>query len=792
MAEGDSACRRCEQKNIDCVRRPDMHAVLEEREQWRHAQMENERWRAGMEREMHALRHTLEQLQERLESEEPPAKRRAVREMASEGLLRLAQPEAHAPRASSSPVPLSDGTAAYGSEDADGGGPSSFLRNPGSAVPSRARLAAARDPLVPEIVSEEEVVRLFYFFFRELDPHLCGLVAPVHGLNLEEGSAALGSLQAPATRCKVVEAVESVRSSSQLLYVAIMCVASLHMRRRTVHGTDAEPLFPELYRTYIRLAAMQAFSRHQALDDIRALVIGAFWLKDVSWTLVGTAVRVATERLLHERYRQWVPSEPLLRKRRMHDTSSDGPSPEDRAAARSRNAPHDRAAYEESRLYYLIYIADHQASIPYGRPPMTRQHAVVRHSVEWLNHCPFAENRADTRLIAQVKLWEILHDAIDEIGTDLHAPLDEYGLALHARLQHEIQLWSQRWLWQFSALDAFERTEIERQACFAQLFLDSMAFRTDAGSIPCLFPRQVYQRTLGESKLAVEQALFQAHKRRAVAENAIDSAHRVLRLLGGDVPKAVNMLIGSTSYAHTMTTFAIVLLVKALKYFGGEGGDEAAGLLHGADLPTVLASVDPTMRSLAAASKFVAPEHILVSITAGTQSAVEQIRTAFSSLEEPADPPGGPAGPAAWEPPHVWPDGPAECSAERSAERPAEHAAQRFADRSAERFPEHGTDHAADHAADRPADRFVDRFAGRAPERTWPVTPSTLLAPHAVSGAPAASTPAPRESAQNDSIAPMLESLGNYDLLSGQIPFSGVDDWQTNGATLPDMSTIFA
>ena len=61
-----------------------------------------------------------------------------------------------------------------------------------------------------------------------------------------------------------------------------------------------------------------------------------------------------------------------------------------------------------------------------------------------------------------------------------------------------------------------------------------------------------------------------------------------------------------------------------------------------------------------------------------------------------------------------------------------------------------------------------------------------------MSGAPAASTPAPRESAQNDSIAPMLESLGNYDLLSGQIPFSGVDDWQTNGATLPDMSTIFA
>ena len=58
-----------------------MHAVLEEREQWRRARVENERWRAGMEREMHALRHTLEQLQERLESEEPPAKRRAVREL---------------------------------------------------------------------------------------------------------------------------------------------------------------------------------------------------------------------------------------------------------------------------------------------------------------------------------------------------------------------------------------------------------------------------------------------------------------------------------------------------------------------------------------------------------------------------------------------------------------------------------------------------------------------------------------------------------------------------------------
>ena len=51
-------------------------------------------------------------------------------------------------------------------------------------------------------------------------------------------------------------------------------------------------------------------NRHHSLDDLRALCIGAFWLSDVSWKLSGYAVRIATERNLHQCYRKAIQGSP--------------------------------------------------------------------------------------------------------------------------------------------------------------------------------------------------------------------------------------------------------------------------------------------------------------------------------------------------------------------------------------------------------------------------------------------------------------------------------------------------
>jgi len=48
------------------------------------------------------------------------------------------------------------------------------------------------------------------------------------------------------------------------------------------------------YQNFVHLASSRMFSKKNSHDDIRALCIGAFWLNDISWTLVGTGMTPKT------------------------------------------------------------------------------------------------------------------------------------------------------------------------------------------------------------------------------------------------------------------------------------------------------------------------------------------------------------------------------------------------------------------------------------------------------------------------------------------------------------------
>jgi hypothetical protein len=70
----------------------------------------------------------------------------------------------------------------------------------------------------------------------------------------------------------------AIRRSSPLLTAAICAVGAL----------DARPdHYLACYQEFMRLAAAQTFSKRHTLDDIRALILAAFWLYDISWTLIG-------------------------------------------------------------------------------------------------------------------------------------------------------------------------------------------------------------------------------------------------------------------------------------------------------------------------------------------------------------------------------------------------------------------------------------------------------------------------------------------------------------------------
>lgn len=95
----------------------------------------------------------------------------------------------------------------------------------------------------------------------------------------------------------------SVRRSSSMMSAAILAVTALHMPTK-------ERMFDTCYTEFAKLASESMLGHHHTMDDVRALCIGAFWLADVSWKLSGYAVRIATERNLHQFYRKAVAGSP--------------------------------------------------------------------------------------------------------------------------------------------------------------------------------------------------------------------------------------------------------------------------------------------------------------------------------------------------------------------------------------------------------------------------------------------------------------------------------------------------
>jgi hypothetical protein len=342
---------------------------------------EQQDWRCDIEKDMQFMRESLSQITQKLNklaeptstSEQPAAKRSKrqtpernnerrgstnASEIATESLLSLAGqliPERQSPvRGSRRPI---SGQRAFDSPITDAllDSPSAGLRE--TSKGSDDKSCSTKDDMMSNgLVTLAEAIDLFQIYFSILDPHICYLVGPVHGADpIQNSNTSHGECPRAEAQLRLVPVIESVRASSRLLFAAILCVAALHKK------SASHPLFPDIYREFIRLAAIHAFSRHQTLDDIRALVVGSFWLNDISWTLVGTAVRIVTERHMHESYARWVTSAPLLRRKNPNSSMSSGHSASSSATIPPDNQSHSplHTAYEETRLYYLIYLTNH-------------------------------------------------------------------------------------------------------------------------------------------------------------------------------------------------------------------------------------------------------------------------------------------------------------------------------------------------------------------------------------------------------------------------------------------------
>lgn len=200
------------------------------------------------------------------------------------------------------------------------------------------------------------------------------------------------------------DSLETVRQSSSLMSTVIFTIAALH-----VHGQ--EELFDVCYKEYVSLIARTMIGHDHNLDDIRALVLGAFWLPDLSWKLSGLAVRMATELNLHQAFHQLLLEE------------------EDKFA--------------RSRLWYLLFVCDRHFSIAYGRPPMLNGNYTITNYKRFLDS-PLS-TPADCRLISQVDLFKTLDEAYHKFGADTALPLEEAEFDTLRKFTVKVENWRVEW-----------------------------------------------------------------------------------------------------------------------------------------------------------------------------------------------------------------------------------------------------------------------------------------------------------------------------------------------------------
>ncbi|PYH63860.1 Zn(II)2Cys6 transcription factor [Aspergillus vadensis CBS 113365] len=295
----------------------------------------------------------------------------------------------------------------------------------------------------------------------------------------------------------------SVRNSSSMLSAAILAVTALHLPKK-------ERTFDICYTEFARLASESMLDRHHTLDDLRALCIGAFWLADVSWKLSGYAVRIATERNLHQSYRK----------------ATQG-SPEH---------------IEQARLWYLLYTLEHHFSIAYGRPPIIHEDQSIKNH-NTFTHAPNVQ-QGDLRLHSQVDLFIILTRIYHAFGPDVDLEVPDSEFSTIDKYDADLDNWRIAWYPRLAVgsryVGAYPYRAVNLHYHFSRLQLNSVALRT-------------YHSSISTRPMSAERK-----KRANIAiQSAIDTLRVVL-----DEPDIQRALVGVPLYLHSMITFAAVFLLK--------------------------------------------------------------------------------------------------------------------------------------------------------------------------------------------------------------------------------------
>ncbi|KAJ4374199.1 hypothetical protein N0V83_002940 [Neocucurbitaria cava] len=307
------------------------------------------------------------------------------------------------------------------------------------------------------------------------------------------------------------DSLEAVRRHSTLLTAAVLTISALHTPGR-------DEALQRCYNIFVSLTYSACLARPHNLDDIRALALAAFYLSNLSWKLSGLAVRSAVEMNLHQSFQKLM---------RGHEEQRDN-----------------------TRLWYALYVCEHQFSIAYGRPPIINEDVSIK-NIERFLESP-KTSPGDIRLAAQVTLFKILTEAYNAYGSDPEQPLTEPDFQQLRLFNFSIEQW--RLAWQTRSVDSvpigsYPSKGVVLYYHFARFQLNSLALRA-----------------LPAPSAATSESL--SYDRREAANIAISAATSTLTLIFEE-PDLRKAMTAVPIFTHTMVAFSATFLLKMAKTWGG-------------------------------------------------------------------------------------------------------------------------------------------------------------------------------------------------------------------------------
>ncbi|KAH9988008.1 hypothetical protein F4779DRAFT_611174 [Xylariaceae sp. FL0662B] len=377
--------------------------------------------------------------------------------------------------------------------------------------------------------------------------------------------------------------LREARRSSSLLVATVLTVAALQIPNR-------EQTLRVTYDAFVSLMRASCLLRSQNLDDIRGLCIGSFYLTSLSWALCSRAVRVATEMNLHKSSLQF--------------------------------ARGSLESYERVRLWYVLYVCDHQFALAYGRPPMMHDDAAIRNAENLLTSG--LSSKGDRGLVAQVTLFRILARGYFMHGCDPDLELNGEDFEMLQSFNISLDQWKLEY--QLKGADPPGENMFPSKGIL--LYYHLARFQLNSVSL-----RGISARKGGRDNSGPDMSW----DRQEAANNTIAAATSTLRLFveDGDLRKAH---VGMPIFIHAMLAVCASFLLKMAVVFG-ESSMTSDRTLHlprdlakyGLNFHTknALANVENLVRVLSPVADNASQQHVARHVVTGLKELLQRFSPAL-------------------------------------------------------------------------------------------------------------------------------------------------------------------